>query len=417
MAIPVLKRYNTFEDLIGAFAGPFEKAMLERIGEEQGYQKEERGFKRLEPLRRRVKAEDVESEFGPEAAGQYRAGNFPGKAPYKAARTAELLEKEETGLADLARSLGFPMETVTTGAVQAGPSAMADVLREPVQGPPVRKPISRLPKAAIPLLSAAAKADKIGIPNTPYEGALHQAQRELREPLGSQPSIRAVERARELMEATQVPEPKNPFQVARDIALKSGATPEMALQAGIKAQAQSAGAQTLSREQVKAQKELDDLEAAMQTIETLNVMARRLITARNPLEAAQQGATLGIGATLGWHAEASSYQRQRGAFLETVGRQLGGARGVMTEGDISRLLDLIPTFWDLAETRELNLGILNNAMEAGIRSKQRFINGETSLNAARKEVRERVSKLFEEKTAKRTGRSRPSGLGPEWGER
>ena len=142
------------EDLQRAFGAGQQRGILE----DEAIAAQLKGFERLAPMRQAQRAEEVEAEYGPEAAGQVRAGTFPGKVPYKAARTAELLEKEETGLADLARSMGFPMETITPGQIGAGPPAQADVLREPVVGPDVRTPLKRLPKAAIPLLSAAARA-------------------------------------------------------------------------------------------------------------------------------------------------------------------------------------------------------------------------------------------------------------------
>ena len=182
MAI-ILKNYDT----LGILGQQFGKGV--EAGVDEAYE-----TRREDKRRKKVRAEEIGEEYGPEAYEQALAGTFPGKA----AKTAEKLEQEETETANVARALGYNMETVTPGRWKAPPTpASPDELHEPEYIEETRTPIKRLPKSVIPLLAAreraAAKAPST--PNTPFEAYIRRAQQSFREPLGSQPSARALEMA------------------------------------------------------------------------------------------------------------------------------------------------------------------------------------------------------------------------------
>ena len=188
-------------NLFSELAGYYGRAQQRRILEDEKLAAEERGFEKLAPMRKKKRAEEIGAEYGPEAAQQVLTGEFPGKVPYKAAQEEQKLAEEETRLADTARALGYNLETVTPGRWNAPPTPADEFeLHEPEYIEETRTPIKRLPKEGVGLLKETAKAGKPGIPNTPYEGALAQAQQELGEKPGSQPSNRALIRGRAIQQ-------------------------------------------------------------------------------------------------------------------------------------------------------------------------------------------------------------------------
>lgn len=180
---------DLLSDVAGAFGGGMGAGIQRRQEEEVGYQEQERGFERLRPLRQKKRAEDVGFQLGPEAAQQVETDVFPGLEPYKQAAAAKRVEAEERQRADLARSLGYPMETIRPGPPEAGPAARADVLREPV--PTVtRTPIERLAAKDIPLLKGA----------TPRAGGAPSFEKDIAAQTAGLPSAEAFKKRQELRE-------------------------------------------------------------------------------------------------------------------------------------------------------------------------------------------------------------------------
>lgn len=122
------------DDLLYGIAEPLGKGLERGVQGEIDLQQQARGFRRLTPLM--MERKRAEAELGQEFDIA------------KEGRAAEALAGEETALADLGRSLGFPLETTTMPSPERAEAEL-----------PVTTPMARLPKAGIPLLSAAARAE------------------------------------------------------------------------------------------------------------------------------------------------------------------------------------------------------------------------------------------------------------------
>ncbi len=361
-----------------------------RILEDEKVAAEERGFEQLTPVRAKKQAEALAARRDIEALEEEGAIRAEQRVDVRTQATEarkRAQEMEDRGMIHelLAPTLEREMPpTITEKGV--APEATAEILRE--------RPVTEVTPFRVP------------------KGAPLPAYKELYDLLEKRQAAKK--------ETT----PKTPFQVGREIALGEGKSPRDSLQAGIDANAASVGASTLTKEKIKTAKDLDEMEGTVQAVDLLNMSARRLMTAENWPAAKAQGAMLKAGAMVGWNSEAVLYEKQRNLFFEVLGRQLGGRKGVMTELDAQQILSVYPSFGDTKETVELNLGLINNAVSAAVAAKTAFINGEISLEEARKRVASRNTELFRVHDAavrKAKGlpplKSRPKGLDPAWSER
>lgn len=94
------------------------------------------------------------------------------------------------------------------------------------------------------------------------------------------------------------------------------------------------------------QKQAADIERAGGNLKQLFNLVRPLIKAKSPMEAATQAARLHAGAFSGQNADAATYKAGSEAFSSQLARAFGGEVGTMTDRDITRWQNTLPTFGD-----------------------------------------------------------------------
>jgi len=183
------------------------------------------------------------------------------------------------------------------------------------------------------------------------------------------------------------------------------ATEEMVAAAIAKA---AAGA----KREVKLESELTELAQAGATMQSVFDLADRVIRTRSGLMAKVRGGVIvPAKQLLGLGRIEQTYSDTRQAFLEVVARTIGGAKGVMTEGDIKRFVDGTPKLTDTVAIKDFKKQNIANIWEIAIEAKRRLLRGEVpDVNALRAEVSRRIAPLLDAIEGIRTPQTQaPSG--------
>ena len=108
----------------------------------------------------------------------------------------------------------------------------------------------------------------------------------------------------------------------------------------------------------KQMEEMADLAGLRGTVDILGTLALKAITAESATGAAFKGAKLKAAAIAKADAVAATYLSQREAYLDQVGRVLGGQRGVLTDQDVQRVKSAFPSLRDTAEIAKVKMALI-----------------------------------------------------------
>jgi hypothetical protein len=136
---------------------------------------------------------------------------------------------------------------------------------------------------------------------------------------------------------------------------------------------------------------LGDLQSTKATVSQLTQMADQLITATSPTDAAIQGARLNAAALVKSDPLATTYQDTKQAFLGTLSRALGGERGVLTNQDIARINNALPSFFDTVAVKDAKSAILQNLLSTATEAKMAAMTGAPMSTAYQGRITDLIS--------------------------
>lgn len=93
---------------------------------------------------------------------------------------------------------------------------------------------------------------------------------------------------------------------------------------------------------------------------------------------------------------ATAFKKTRESFLGVLARTLGGEKGVLTNADIARIANAIPTFFSSKQVRDILIGQLQQLASIGKQSAQRVAFGalpETERQALREQIMQMVAPM------------------------
>ena len=128
-------------------------------------------------------------------------------------------------------------------------------------------------------------------------------------------------------------------------------------------------------------------------VDFLAGLARINITAETATDALIQGARLTGGAIAKTNPAAAAYQDSKQAFLGVISRNLGGEKGVLTDRDIGRLDNMLPSFRDTTAIRDFKLQMIQTLIDSAREQQKRVILGKP-VEEARKTTQAQVEKIF-----------------------
>jgi hypothetical protein len=168
----------------------------------------------------------------------------------------------------------------------------------------------------------------------------------------------------EVQQATPAPVKERSDVVDRKSFLQSGAMSRP--QAGI-TNAQLSKGDYIQMSDTQ-QKQAADVDKAGANLKQLFGIVMPMIKAKTPTEAAMQYAKLHAGAFAGQNPDAATFKAGSEAFSSQLARVFGGEVGVMTNQDITRWQNTLPTFGDTKQVAErkqkLFFEIYENAVQA-----------------------------------------------------
>lgn len=104
---------------------------------------------------------------------------------------------------------------------------------------------------------------------------------------------------------------------------------------------------------------LADFSSTEVLINSLFGLADQLISATTAVEAIKQGTSLTAGAISKSNPTAAAYRDLRASFAGTLSRSLASERGVLTDRDITRVVNAFPAFNDTVPVKEYKKGLIN----------------------------------------------------------
>jgi hypothetical protein len=126
----------------------------------------------------------------------------------------------------------------------------------------------------------------------------------------------------------------------------------------------------------KDREDLASLQQSAAIVNSISQMADKLITAQDPVAAAQQGAVLHAGALTKTNPLAATYLDSQQAFLGILSRTMGGERGVLTDRDIARIGRSLPGFFDTQAIKEGKISLLNTLLQTAQEAKRATMTGQ-----------------------------------------
>lgn len=145
---------------------------------------------------------------------------------------------------------------------------------------------------------------------------------------------------------------------------------------------------------------LSALKPSRVLLDSFQGMARRLIVAKNPIAAAQQGMTLYAGAVTGANPQAKAYLDAGEGFISQLSRALGGEKGVLTNKDRDVMKRAaVATFFDTDASRDFKAAIINDIWQAANTAVVQQIAGKGGVAPFRSQLDQLLQKLDEASTA------------------
>ena len=132
------------------------------------------------------------------------------------------------------------------------------------------------------------------------------------------------------------------------------------------------------------QKQAADVDKAGANLKQLFGAVMPMIKAKTPMEAAKQFALLHGGAFAGTNPDAATYKAGSEAFSSQLARVFGGEVGVMTNQDITRWQNTLPTFGDTKQVAERKQKLFFEIYDTAVQAFRNQIAGEKSDTATKK---------------------------------
>lgn len=165
-------------------------------------------------------------------------------------------------------------------------------------------------------------------------------------------------------------------------------------------------------------KDLDQITAlgpAAENFRAIFDIADKIIVAKTPLDAVLQGPLLqakAISKTGG--GDATLYETTKNALANNLAKAFGGERGVLTNVDVKRWVDALPTFYDTEEVKNKKKAIFTRIYNAAEQAQRLSIVGDVPKAEARqlRKLLNDVETLHEQSQPVPTTKSVPNALAP-----